>query len=182
MAVYLILIAAGILTRLLPHAWNFAPVTALAIFAAVYLPTRQAIVITLVMRFISDLVIGFFAWPLMIAVYAAHLVGVVLGVWIRRRKNIWRVIGAPVISAVAFFLITNFAFFYPTYSHDWSGVLAAYVNGLPFFRGTLFGDVIYTVLLVGGCEVWYKYHARAKLSATSKLTHLNAGRGKIEVR
>jgi hypothetical protein len=146
------IVAAAVLTRLLPHAWNFAPVTAVAIAAGAYLPKKQAVLLTLVIRFISDCIIGFFAWPMMVAVYAAHLFGVVAGVWLSEKKSFGRLLMAPVFSALVFFLVTNFAFLYTFYPHDISGIIAAYANGLPFLRGTLLGDLVYTFALVGGFE------------------------------
>ena len=163
-AFYIIIIAAAVITRLIPHAWNFAPVTAIAIFAAIYLPTRQAIALPLAIRFISDAVIGFFSWPLMIAVYLAHLFGVAMGLWIRGNKSVGRVIAAPIVSAIVFFLVTNFAWLYTGYSNDLAGIMLAYTNGLPFLRGTLLGDVSYTLALVGGYELvmYYKFKVRSK--------------------
>jgi len=144
-------------SRLIPHSWNFAPITAIAIFAAIYLPIRQAVVLPLVIRFISDVIIGFFSWQLMIAVYLSHLFGVALGLWVRRNKSFGRVLTAPILSAVVFFLVTNFAWLYASYTNDLPGILLAYTNGLPFLRGTLMGDVFYTLALVGGYEFALRY-------------------------
>jgi hypothetical protein len=156
---YVFIVVSAVVTRLVPHEWNFAPVTAVAIVAAAYLPLRQAMVLTLAIRFISDAIIGFFAWPLMAAVYASHLFGVVMGRWIKNRKTIFKVLAAPAISAVVFFLVTNFAFLYPSYPHNLAGIVSAYLNGLPFFKGTLLGDVFYTAALIGVYEavlLWQK--------------------------
>jgi hypothetical protein len=87
MLIYFIIILA-VITRFIPHMPNAAPVTALAIFAAVYLPKKQAIGIPLVVRFVSDIFLGFFAWPQMLAVYAAHLVGVLFGLWVRKTTSL----------------------------------------------------------------------------------------------
>lgn len=182
-ALYALIIASAVGTRLMPHAWNFAPVTAIAIVTAVYLPLRQAIALSLVIRFISDAIIGFFSWPLMLVVYLSHLFGVLMGLWVRKfatsplpsplservpegrvRLGMWpRVVVAPVVSSLVFFLVTNFAFFYPTYTHDISGVILAYAHGLPFLRGTLLGDVGYTIAFVASFEAvrFYLRHRAA---------------------
>ncbi len=155
MLIYFIIVFA-IVARFIPHFPNVAPVTALAIFAAAYLPKKQAIVIPLAVRFISDIFLGFFSWPLMIAVYASHLVGVLFGLWFRKSANHrWSKITASSLGAsVIFFLATNFAFLYSTsaYSHNWAGVMLSYTNALPFFRGTLFGDLGYTLALFGAYQ------------------------------
>ena len=166
---YIIIITAAIATRLIPHVWNFAPVTAIAIFAAIYLPKRQAFAFPIAIRLVSDLIIGFFSWPLMIAVYLAHIFGVAMGLWIKRNKSVGRVIAAPIISAIVFFLVTNFAWLYAGYPNDLSGIMLAYTNGLPFLRGTLLGDVSYTLALVGGYEFVLRY-ARSRKSAKVPLS------------
>ncbi len=171
--IYFIILAA-IATRFIPHMPNLAPVTALAIFAAVYLPKKQAIAVPLVVRFVSDIFLGFFSWPLMVAVYASHLAGVGIGLWVRKAKagtlNRWLKIGsAGIFSAGIFFLVTNFVMFYPhNYPQDWSGLMLSYTNALPFLRGTLMGDVGYTVALFASYE-FAKY-----LSKNFSITWLKA--------
>lgn len=149
----IILIILAITSRFIPHLDNAAAITAVSVFAGFFLPRKQSLAVPLVARFATDLVIGFFAWQMMLAVYASHLVGVGLGLWIKKTRSgsmLWlRVIGSGLAASVVFFLITNFAFLYPMYPHTWSGIVLAYQNGLPFFRGTAVGDVGYTVVLFG---------------------------------
>lgn len=160
MILYVVIVISAVLMRLVPHAWNFAPVTAIAIVAGIYLPKKQAIVLPLAVRFISDAIIGFFSWPLMLGVYAAHVFGALAGLWVRQHKSFARILAAPIASAIVFFLVTNFAFLYAPseYPHTASGIVQAYANGLPFFRGTLLGDIIYTLALVGAWELVLYYH------------------------
>jgi hypothetical protein len=150
MMIYFVIILA-IAARFIPHMPNFAPITALAIFSAANLGWKKATALTLAARFVSDWYIGFFAWPLMLAVYAAHLAGVLLGVWIgKSQKFRWpKIVSSSLFASVIFFLLTNFAFLYRDYPHTWAGITLAYTNGLPFFRGTLLGDLGYTVALFG---------------------------------
>jgi hypothetical protein len=167
MIICLIIILA-ILTRFIPHMANVSVITPLAMFSAVYLSKKQAIAIPLVVRFVSDIFLGFFSWPLMVAVYASHLFGVALGLWIKRSQNEaatkWlKIFASGLASAAVFFLVTNFAFFYGSYSHDWAGIMQSYANGLPFLRGTLIGDVGYAVALFGAYDV-VKYFARRHMS------------------
>jgi hypothetical protein len=151
---------------------NFAPITALAIFSAANLGWKKSVVLTLAVRFISDIFLGFFAWPLMVAVYASHLAGVLFGLWIKRIENYrWlKIIGSSLLASVIFFLVTNFAFFYGTYDHSLSGIIAAYTNGLPFFRGTLLGDLGYTASLFGSFK-FVKWLASQKLDKIYENSH-----------
>src|SRR3989338_8337603 len=64
-------------------------------------------------------------------------------------------IGCSLVGSVIFYLITNFAFFYSTsmYSHDLAGVMASYINAIPFFRNTILGDLFYTTIFFGSYEL-----------------------------
>jgi hypothetical protein len=150
MIIYFIILAA-VASRFVPHMPNFAPITALAIFSGVYLPKKQAVGVTLAARFISDIFLGFFSWPLMLAVYACHLAGVLFGVWIKQsHSQRWlKIVGSSLGASLLFFLVTNFAFFYGNYPHTVAGIALAYANGLPFFRGTVLGDFSYSAALFG---------------------------------
>lgn len=150
MLIYLIILLA-VVSRFIPHMPNFAPITALAIFSAANMDWKKSVGLTLAVRFISDLFLGFFAWPLMLAVYLAHLSGVVFGVWIKRANNHrWlKITGSSLAASILFFFITNFAFLYSQYPHSAAGVILAYINGLPFLRGTVLGDLAYTAALFG---------------------------------
>jgi hypothetical protein len=164
------IIILAVFSRLIPHMANVSVITALGIFAAVYLPRKQAIAIPLAARFISDIFLGFFSWPLMLAVYGAHLVGIVFGLWIKRSKensaSRWmRILGAGFGSAMVFFLVTNFVMFYPAfYPQNFSGLVSSYVNGLPFLRGTLIGDVGYSIALFGSFQLAKYYFLSPKKS------------------
>lgn len=171
--IYVIIILAA-LTRFIPHLENAAPITALAIFGAIYLPARQGLAIPLAARLISDLVLGFFPFQQMIAVYISHLAGFALGLWAKSSgAKRWALAGkavfAALISSMVFFLVTNFAWLYPAsqYSHDLSGILLAYYNGLPFLRGTLVGDVGYTVGIIVVYETFLYFQKRKQLAYNS---------------
>jgi len=167
----LIILAAA--TRIIPHMNNAAAITAAAIFSGFALPKKQAFLVPLAARFVTDIFLGFFAWQLMVAVYAAHILGVFLGMWVKKNNTVipatttgepesipgsqiaqatsgmtaqkWiKIIISSLGASISFFLITNFAFLYGSYQHTMSGILQSYANGLPFLRGTVVGDVGYT--------------------------------------
>ncbi len=172
---------------------NFAPITALAIFTAAYMPWKKAAGLTLVVRLISDIFLGFFSWPMMLAVYASHLAGIVFGVWIKNSSrpplcqrggvkeklyspslpkrglggvNFSKVFVSSLGSSIIFFLVTNFAFLYSNYPHTLAGILQAYINGLPFLRGTMFGDLVYSFAFFGAyalASMKFKFANRTNL-------------------
>lgn len=161
MTIYLVIVLA-VISRFVPHMPNFAPITAVAIFAGANLDLKKAAGITLAARFVSDLFLGFFSWPLMAAVYVCHLSGVLLGALIRRSENYrWlKIVGSSLGASIIFFLVTNSAFLYSNYAHNFSGVVLAYANGLPFLRGTLAGDLFYSAALFGGYALARAFTAR----------------------
>jgi hypothetical protein len=143
-AIFLILF--GVLMRILPHPENFAPITAIALFGAVYLPKRFAFILPLGAMLISDLIIGFYGVT-MIYVYGSFVISGLLGLLIRKKKSIKTVVSVSLISSLLFFLITNFGVWANPkswYTPNLSGLLDSYIAGIPFFRGTMFGDLVYT--------------------------------------
>ncbi|HLN53511.1 MAG TPA: DUF6580 family putative transport protein [Lentimicrobium sp.] len=144
-----ILVAA--VMRLIPHYPNFTPVAAIAIFGGAYINRKSlAFLIPIIAMFISDLIIGFHTT--MLAVYAGMIASVAIGMALRNRVKIGNVILASVASSMIFFLITNFASWYTglmPYSKDFTGLMAAYIAGLPFFNTSLLGDLFFSTVLFG---------------------------------
>jgi hypothetical protein len=133
----------------IPHIWNFTAVGALAIFSgAQFTDKRLALAMPLAAMAISDLFIGngFDA-----VVYSGFIAMVVCGMLISKRQNISKFFLGNITGAVIFFLITNFALFYPVsmYPHNLAGIIASYVAGLPFLNNMLAGNLIYGTVLFG---------------------------------
>ena len=61
-------------------------------------------------------------------------------------------------SSIIFFLVTNFALFYPTmlYPHTVQGIMASYTAGIPFLKNAVIGDLIYSGILFAGYELVIK--------------------------
>lgn len=152
--VYLLILLGAVL-RFLPHLPNFAPITALALFGGVYLRNRKlAIVIPLAAMLVSDYFIGFYHLPVMLFVYLSFAISGLLGLWLKKRKNLGNAVGVTLFASVQFYLLTNFAVwaFGSLYPPDAQGLLSSYINALPFFRNTLLGDLFYVGVLFGAYE------------------------------
>ena len=161
LAISIILIALGVATRLLPHLWNFVPISAIALFAGVYLGRRYAVILPLAAMLVGDLFLGFYSWPLMLAVYSSFILIGLLGGLVRKYKSLETVIAASIVGSMIFFLVTNWAVwqFSPWYTKDLAGLIRCFTLALPFFRNTLAGDLFYTFILFGAYEgvmVWLK--------------------------
>ncbi|MDP3741441.1 MAG: hypothetical protein Q8R08_03920 [bacterium] len=150
------LIATAAILRLLPHAPNFAPVTAIALFGGTYLKNKRlAFAIPLAAMLVSDIFIGFYSWPIMVSVYASFALSGLLGLWLRGHKDVGNTMAVTLASSIQFYLLTNFAVwaFGTMYPHNAWGLLSSYINALPFFRNTLYGDFFYVGLMFGLFEL-----------------------------
>jgi len=154
----------GALLRVIPHAANFAPIGAVALFGGVYLNKRYALILPLAAMFISDIFIGFDSLQSRLMVYGSFMLIGLLGLAIRNHKNIFTVVGASLAGSTLFFLITNCVLFYSTkmYPHTLAGQIASYTNALPFFRATLLGDLFYVAVLFGAYELIWSYGLKFK--------------------
>lgn len=153
LALFFILAAATL--RFLPHLPNFAPITAMALFGGAYLNKKYAIVVPLLAMLVSDYFIGFYNPGVMAVVYGSFALSGIFGLWLKQRKTLGRVAGVTLLASVQFFLLTNAAVwaFGDMYPHTLGGLFASYANGLPFFRGTLFGDFFYVGVMFSSYEL-----------------------------
>jgi hypothetical protein len=185
-AVALVLIAAGVLSRIIPHPPNFTAVSALALFASFYLGNwKLGPAVTLVTLITSDLVVGTYEPQLMASVYAASLIPLILGRNLRGRLLPGRLAACSLGSSIAFFLTTNFAvwLFGNWYASDWGGLVACFAAGVPFFRYTLSSDLVFSCVLFGGYALavhraGIAFSARAVWAATRRV----AERGNVCLR
>lgn len=145
------MIAAAAATRLIPHPPNLTSVTALALFGGAYFSNRRlAFVVPLIALLLSDFILGLY--PHMEVQYFSFALIVCIGFRLQPRRTAPRIAGAALLSALVFFVVTNLGVwaFDSLYPKTFSGLIACYVAAIPFFRGTLLGDLIYTAILFGG--------------------------------
>ncbi len=137
-----VLIAA--LTRLVPHPPNFAPITAMSLFAGAYFTRKQlAFIVPLLAMLISDLFLGFYT--ISIFVYLSFA----LITWMGQQKN--RVTPKLVLlGSVLFFLISNLGVWLLYYPKTIDGLLTCFTLAIPFFATSLMGDIFYSIILVFG--------------------------------
>ncbi len=85
-------------------------------------------------------------------VYLAVLLTVGIGLLLRRRVSVLNVGLAALGSSVLFFVVTNFGVWISgtTYPLTPAGLAASYVAAIPFYRNTLAGAALYSLLLFGG--------------------------------
>lgn len=138
---------------------NFAPVAAVALCGAVYLPKRIAAILPLGMLFLSDLALNLIhyrepmlTWEILPR-YAALAMITFLGFQLRGRVKLPGLLVSSVVGSVVFYVVTNTGSWMgnPMYVKSFSGWLQALTSGLPgypptywFYKHTLISDVLFT--------------------------------------
>lgn len=160
------LVFLGVIFRLIPHLWNFAPVAAVALFAGVYLGKNYAIVLPVITMLIGDYFIGFYEWQLGLVVYGSYVIIGLMGLAIKKYKSVETVMAGGIVSSVIFFLATNWAVwqFSPWYAKNLEGLIQCYTLALPFFRNTLLGDLFYISVFFGAYEAVMLLRRQRKIS------------------
>jgi hypothetical protein len=151
-----VLIVAASAYRAMPHPYNVAPIGALFLLTGLYLPRRvgTAWILPFAAVILSDFVIyhqwdgSFFRFGRLIDYSALALIGI-MGRWSRMR-GIGARIACVAMTPVVFYIISNFGVWAvgddgvsQLYPHTFGGLVSCYVAGVPFFRGTLIGDLLF---------------------------------------
>jgi hypothetical protein len=129
---------------------NFAPVGAISLFAGARLRGWQAYALPIVLMAVTDPFLGgySFATPF---IYASFLLNVWIGSKLRATENPGLLAGAAIFASVQFFALSNFGTWLAPrgYPHTLAGLGACFTAAIPFFRGTLTSDLVYTGVLFG---------------------------------
>lgn len=157
------------LTRLLPHAYNFTPLGAIALFGAAYFTDKKwAFIVAIAAFWISDLLLNNityaayydgFTWFTsgMLYTYGSIAMIVVLGYYLLKKITFGRVLGGALGASVIFFIVSNFGVWISSsmYPLSLEGLIACYTAAIPFFHYTIAGNVVYSAVLFGSYE-WIK--------------------------
>jgi hypothetical protein len=159
---------AGILLRLAPHAPNFAPIGALALWSGYYLPKRASVFVPLATLLVSDMIIGFYDTRVMLSVYVSFALIALIGRVARAYQSFPATLLGSLAGSTMFYLATNFAVWTEShwYARTWDGLMWCYALALPFFRNTLYSDVIYTAIFFGVYAL-ARYFSSASVRVTS---------------
>jgi hypothetical protein len=144
----------AIAVRFLPHPWMFTPVVGSLLFFGAR-GSRRQLWIPLALLVVSDVALTklvyhyVFLWDQLV-IFAWYGAILCLGTTLGSRPKVLRLIGSSLASSVSFFLITNltsWAIGTLPYPRNLSGILDSYVNGLPFFRHAIEGDLLFTMAM-----------------------------------
>ncbi len=152
----ILLIAAAALSRLVPHPANCTPVTAVALFSAVYFSDKRlSFALPLASLFLSDMLLlavnGTSLGAINIVVYASIAAIVGIGFLLKKHFGILPLAASAIGGSILFFIITNFAVWagWNMYPKTVEGLIQCYAAAIPFFRNALLGDIGYTAVLFG---------------------------------
>jgi len=140
---------------------GFTAVGAMVILGATYLEGWKKWVLPLAIFWISDLMINNIVYAEYydsiqvwgsLWVYGAYILIGAMAYMIMRTPSIGRLAVSCTACAVIFFLVTNFgSWMSPTapYPSGFTGLMASYEAGIPFFRNGLLGDLFFGLTLFG---------------------------------
>jgi len=165
------------ISRLLPHPANFAPIGGMALFGAAYYSKRYwAFIIPIVSMWISDLILNnvvygqyfdYFVWFYSgsLFTYAAFALIVLLGMFSLKKVKAPHLIVSALGASLIFFLVSNFGVWFSgmMYPKDFGGLMACYTAGIPFFKNTIAGDLVYTAVMFGVFELSAKRFSALRL-------------------
>lgn len=188
----LLMVVGGGLLRLVPHLPNFTPLAATAIFGGAKLGKKFAIFVPLISLALSDyllLYINPFGNPKVdftsiksiaamfhtttLYVWGSFIISGLIGMWLRKHQKLVYIVSASLLASIQFFLITNFGVWAAGYyGPGVGGLLKSYLEGLPFFKWTLLGDLFYTGVFFGTYEL-AKHPARFFQSVSNRFESLH---------
>lgn len=162
--VYLIVLL-SVLSRFIPHVWNFSPVYGALLFAGARLKKGESVWYPLALLAASDFVLTdviyglHTGWKEVIQLLAFATI-ILMGWLLRSRINPSRVGSASVAAATAFYFISNFGVWlgWQTYPPSAAGLVDCYAAGIPFYGYSLVSTILFAAVLFGS-EHWYARRA-----------------------
>lgn len=142
------IISLAALLRVVPHPYNFAPISAMALFGGSVFGRRiWAFIVPLSAMLLSDTLIGFH--DNMFPVYFSFVLITCLGILFLKNANFINVFVLSLISSFLFFTITNYfvwssSTFYP---QTFQGLMGCYTAGLAFYQNSFFGNLLLNTVM-----------------------------------
>lgn len=168
----MLFVLGAVAMRFLPHAWNFTPVVAMLLLAAVWMKPKQ-LWIPVVALMASDFALNiwvyktsggldqYFTWASYLVILGLALVA------LKGRVRVPALIGTSVASSTLFFVISNFGVWVTgeMYPHTLAGLMTCYTMGIPFYRNAAIGDLLYVGAFFGLFAVLHQRQTARALAA-----------------
>ena len=145
-----IYVVIAVCLRLLPHPWNVTPLGAMFLFSGATFERKSvSLLVPLAALVISDITVvelmygGGYSWISPFTWLGFLLVGLV-GWGLRRNFSGLRLLAASLAGSLIFFLVSNFGVWLQgtLYPLTGEGLVECYVAAIPFFRNSIFGDLL----------------------------------------
>ena len=152
MLLAVLLVMLGIAMRVIPHAPNFTPVAAIALFGGVYLHKKHSFFVPLALMVASDLIIGMhntiaFTW-------GSFALIALIGYLMSTKVTVGRIAGMSTASSVLFYVVSNFGVWaMGWYPPTFAGLVSCYINALPFLRDFTAATLVYSAVFFGAYEL-----------------------------
>ena len=156
------------------RAYNFAAFGAVGLFVAGRMGLIPGLILALGSKLLSD-VLNYAAHdfqddylPMASIIASLAIYPVVGSALVRRTQNPLRIAGGAVLASVLFFLLSNFGSWLNQalpYPYTVAGLLECYRQGVPFYRGTFFGDLVCTGSLFAAHALLARYYFPAERTA-----------------
>ena len=162
----IIIIAVSVLYRVSPlRDYGFAPQLAIALFSGYLFSSNKkwAFLLPILSMFLSDAIFevlynynlsdmkGFYGYGQMLN-YSFFIIVTAVGFFIKK-ANIARIATASIVGPTLYFLISNFSIWVGGggYHHPktLTGLIACMTDGLPFYKNSLVGTLLFSFILFG---------------------------------
>lgn len=157
----------AVFSRLIPHAPNFTPIEAIALFAGVFFTSGIArILLPLAALYITDLILnntilrvyfteteGFIWFSDYMLWNALSIIGIILiGYYLARKVSLSTIGVSAILASLLFFFISNIGVWIssPIYSKDLQGLYTCFLAAIPFFRTSVLSTLVFSYVLIGG--------------------------------
>jgi hypothetical protein len=154
----ILLIAVAVVFRVKQPIDNFAPVTAIALFAGyLFQNKKQGIAIALLASLVGDIIISYINkyalfHDTFVFVYGSYALIALLGSGLNSGKFKWNKLAVfGLTSSLLFFVFTNFGTWLMgnMYAKDFGGLVNCFVAAVPFYKNSFLSDLIYVPLIFG---------------------------------
>ena len=174
------IIVLAVVSRLIPHPYNFAPFGAIALFSGAMIGNRYlAMAAPCIAAWLSGVILNNTVYQSMFTEFTwvdynifwqclSYVLTSWLGMTFLSSKNSALKLGlSAVASSLIFFLISNFGYWASGlfYAKDGMGLIRCYFNALPFYGASLAGDLLYTMAMFG---IYYALIGRRMMATTVK--------------
>ena len=154
------LVAIGILGRVIPHPYNFTPMTAIALLSAHAFKNKWvAIGIPLISFWVSDIIINNFIYagyyenfrifsPGVLWIYGSIACITLMGKFSLNKVSVTKIGLSSIAGSTIFFILTNFGvWIMGGYGYTYKGFLECYTLAIPFLGNNILSTLIFSIVI-----------------------------------